>query len=280
MSTEPDPSPPAPMVPWVLLRGLTREAGHWGDLSARLRAAWPQAPVLAIDLPGNGRLHRQRSPWTVAGMAEAARAHLRAQGIPPPYRLLALSMGAMVATDWASRHPAELAAAVLINTSFRPYSPWWQRMRPGSLPRVLGLWLPGRSARARETTVLQLTSRLAAQAASRQALLDDWTALRQRHPVNAANALRQLVAAARFRAPRRAPPVPLLVLASRADGLVNPACSAALAQHWALPLAIHPQAGHDLPLDDAGWVVAAMVAWAERGYHAAWTFDTDRIRTA
>ena len=60
-------------------------------------------------------------------------------------------------------------------------------------------------------------------------------------------ALRQLLAAMRYRAPRRVPPVPLLLLSGAADGLVHPACSAAVARAWRLPMAVHPDAGHDLP---------------------------------
>jgi pimeloyl-ACP methyl ester carboxylesterase len=49
--------------------------------------------------------------------------------------------------------------------------------------------------------------------------------------------------------------VPLLLLASRGDALVDPRCSLAIAQRWACEIAMHPWAGHDLPLDDADWVV-------------------------
>jgi pimeloyl-ACP methyl ester carboxylesterase len=78
-------------------------------------------------------------------------------------------------------------------------------------------------------------------------LLRQWTDWRRAHPVSRANALRQLLAAMRYRAPRRVPPVPLLLLSGAADGLVHPACSAAVARAWRLPMAVHPDAGHDLP---------------------------------
>ncbi len=257
-------NPAAPPTRWVLLRGLTREAGHWGDFPAQLQAALPGSTVLCADLPGNGRLHRVPGPWTVAAMGAAVRAQLQASGLPPPYHLLAMSMGAMVAVDWATRHPAELGAAVLINTSLRPFNPWWQRLRPSALPVLLSLALPGRSARAREAQVLRLTARRVPP----EALLDTWAGLRQRQPVSPANALRQLVAAARFRAGADAPAVPMLVLCSHADGLVHPACSHALAQRWSLPLREHPEAGHDLPLDDATWVIAQVRAWQRSGFSA------------
>ena len=43
-------------------------------------------------------------------MAESIRARLMAQGVRPPYHLLAMSLGAMVAVAWAARHPEKFAA--------------------------------------------------------------------------------------------------------------------------------------------------------------------------
>jgi hypothetical protein len=38
-------------------------------------------------------------------------------------------------------------------------------------------------------------------------------------------------------------------------------CSLRLAQEWQAPVAIHPDAGHDLPPDDAGWVARQVHQW-------------------
>ena len=51
-----------------------------------------------------------------------------------------MSLGAVIATAWAARHPQELAGAVLINTSMCP-SPPQQRLRPHSLLPLLRLLL-------------------------------------------------------------------------------------------------------------------------------------------
>ena len=247
-----------PTPPWVLLRGLGRGAGHWGDFPARLAAAWPQSRVLAIDLPGNGRLHGLRSPPRIGAMTDHARAQLKALGADGPCRLLALSLGGMVAVDWAARHPQELSGCVLINTSLRPFSPWHRRLRPGAWPALLRAAL-ARDPATRERTVLRLTSRLRA---AGDPVVDAWLALHAAHPVRLGNLLRQLRAAAAFEAPQAAPAVPLLVLASTRDGLVDAACSRRLAQRWAVPFAEHPGAGHDLPLDDADWLLQQIAAWA------------------
>lgn len=248
------------MSTWVLLRGLTRESRHWGAFPAILGQELPDADIVAPDLPGNGALHRLNSPTEVAAMADFCRARLLDQGIRPPYRLLALSLGAMVALAWAQRHPAEIGGCVLINTSLRPFSPFHRRLQPGAYPRLLRLLWPGTSAGEREAIVLGLTANH-----PRQAVLQDWTAYRLDRPVAAANAGRQLLAAIRFRAPAARPDIPLLVLASRRDALVDADCSRRIAARWQVPIAEHPSAGHDLPLDDGPWVARQVVQWLRAG---------------
>lgn len=240
---------------WVLLRGLARESGHWGGFPQQLQAALPAARILTLDLPGNGVLHGQPSPTSVAEMVACCRAQLAQQGVTGPLSLLALSLGAMVAVAWADAHPAEVSACVLINGSLRGVSPFHHRLRPSAWRPLLSVLMRS-EAHARETTILRLTSRHAP-----ADVLDDWVSLRQRHPVRPGNALRQLLAAARFRAPRTPPPVPTLILCGARDALVNARCSQDLAQRWHVPIVRHPDAGHDLPLDDGPWVAAQVREW-------------------
>ena len=54
-----------------------------------------------------------------------------------------------------------------------------------------------------------------------EAVIAAWVTARRQHPVRGANALRQLLAAARYRAPVQPPAVPLLLLAGAGDRLVN-----------------------------------------------------------
>lgn len=258
------------MSRWIFLRGLTRESRHWGDFPARFRRELVDAAITPLDLPGNGEFNDRPSPTNVAAMAEACRNELRARGISPPYHLLAMSLGAMVAVAWADLHPGELRACVLINTSLRPFNPFWQRLRPRNYLTLLGFLLPGRSARTREAAILRLTSRLAGhenreldedRGPTREEIIEEWTDWQLQRPVSGANALRQLWAASRFRAPEQKPPVPMLVLAGAADELVDPECSRQLARHWQTAFAEHPQAGHDLPLDAGAWVSAQVSDW-------------------
>jgi pimeloyl-ACP methyl ester carboxylesterase len=249
------------MTTWVLLRGLTRESRHWGSFPQLFRENVPDAHPVTIDLPGNGRLNMLTSPTTVAEMTAFCRAELVNQGLSPPYSLLAMSLGAMVAVEWAGTHAEELAGCVLINTSLRPFSPFYRRLRLRSYSTLLNLLLRGGIDREWEDAILRLTS---TRAAAGVEVLESWIAYRRDHPVSRANALRQLWAAARYRSRRDAPATPLLILTSDNDALVDTRCSKALAAAWKSSFAAHPSAGHDIPLDDGEWVVSRVVEWLDR----------------
>ncbi len=239
------------MSTWVFLRGLTREARHWGSFPQAFRAQFPEAKILTPDLPGNGQLHLLTSPLSVREMLEYCRTELASCGHAAPYHLLGLSLGAMVSVEWAARYPQELAGCVLINTSLRPFSTFYQRLRPRNYMSLLKLALLQNDAETIERAILRMTS---TGDEPRQALIKNLGAYRDQAPVTRVNSLRQLIAAACYRAPHERPNVPMLLLASNKDGLVNPQCSRYVARSWIAPLRMHASAGHDLPLDDGAWV--------------------------
>lgn len=226
---------PSEPVTWVLLRGLSRASASWGEFPKvfvnQLAKLQPDVRVLLLDLPGHGELRDQSSPSSIAALVEACRAELQRRGVTTPVHLLAMSLGALVASEWAVLHPEEVKGAVLINTSLRPFSPVLRRLRPLAPLQFLGF---GRSASAAEGTPSR---------------------------VRLSNAWRQLLAAVRFRASRARPAPPMLLLCSLGDVLVDWRCSQTLSRAWGVPLRMHTAAGHDLPQDDPPWVAAAVTEW-------------------
>jgi len=247
------------MTTWVLLRGLTREAGHWGDFGRRLGGRLDSSDaVVALDLPGNGSRNACNSPASVPAMAAACRQELACRGLPPPYALVGMSLGGMVALHGAYAFAEEVSGCVLINSSLRGHGAFWQRLRPLNYARLCRLLLPLQSPLEREQQVLLMTS---ADPQRHAGIAKQWETMAMQRPVSRSNALRQLAAAARYAPPKKPPVIPLLLLASASDQLVSPQCSARLAAHWELPLRLHPNAGHDLSLDDPEWVVQQIVDW-------------------
>ena len=100
------------------------------------------------------------------------------------------------------------------------------------------------------------------------AVIADWVATRQQRRVSARNTLRQLLAAARYRARPEPPGTDLLLLASEQDRLLSVKCSLAIAASWKCPLELHPTTGHDLPLDDPAWVIQQVQRWLAKRQRA------------
>ncbi|MET3117106.1 pimeloyl-ACP methyl ester carboxylesterase [Undibacterium sp. GrIS 1.8] len=250
------------MTSWVLLRGLMREARHWGDFPQAFQSVVGDAAIVTLDFPGNGRLYQQASATSVDAMVESVRAQLLALAYPPPYQIVALSLGAMAAVAWSRLYPGEVERMVLINTSLAPHNPFYHRLRPQNYPALLGALLRG-SVEQREALIMRITSK---QTDTQQApaLLKRWVSYAEECPISRKNILRQLSAALSYRAPYAAPQMPTLLLAGLGDDLVNPACSRTLAQLWDCEIRLHPSAGHDLPLDDAGWVMQQIADWLSK----------------
>ena len=238
-------------IHFVLIRGLIREAAHWGELPARLRQTFPGARVSCLDIPGAGVLHRERTPLSVTDMVTAMRETFLAQQQRQEITcLLAISLGGMIAANWLQRFPGDFRCAVLINTSFGDLSPLHHRLRPGALGwMTLAALAP---ARHKEALILRMVSN---DAEAARTALPQWQQIRTERPVALGNAVRQLWAASRFRLGNDRPAVPVLLLAGTRDRMVHVDCSRVIARTWQVSLQEHSQAGHDLALDDPDWIV-------------------------
>lgn len=237
--------------PVVLVRGLAREQRHWGDFRQLLQQQLPN-PVLALDLPGMGEAHASSSPVSIEQMAGQLTRHL-ADFKAGPCHLLAMSLGAMVAMAVADLYPQQVQSLFLINSSAAGLTPFYQRLNWRCYPKVLQALAV--SVAKREQLILQLTAN---NPQAWQQALPKWQNYANERPVSRSNVLRQLLAASRFQLPAK-PSCPVLLVASKADRLVNWQASASIARHWQVPLHLHTSAGHDLALDDPTWLLQQAV---------------------
>ncbi|MBL7687490.1 MAG: alpha/beta hydrolase [Bdellovibrionaceae bacterium] len=258
-----------PLHHLVLLRGLAREARHWGGFLKDLESAYEKqglrVRISTLDFPGCGRHSEMPPVLSVEAMTAFVREKfaemmaLEASGQverPAHRRLVAISLGGMVAAEWLSKWPTDFDSAVLINSSMRGLSKMHDRLRMASWWRI-PLILKSGTVKERERQILEWISNRP----DRQAeVLPDWTHIQETRPVSYLATLTQLAAASRFNAPDRIG-TPLLVLASRQDRMVNPTCSEAIASYYKAQILFHPTAGHDLPLDAGPWCALMIAEW-------------------
>lgn len=245
---------------WVFLRGLAREAAHWGDFVNVFKKTL-NAEVHCLDLPGAGRFHHVNCPLTVKEMAEFVRRQAHDEGLTEePLNILAVSLGGMVALEWLTRYTEEISSAVMINSSLGGLSPFYRRLRW----QIYGDFLQvatGNSAEEREKRILKLISH---RQEAHEKISREWAEIHQLRPISPLNIARQLAAAAQYRGPQLAPTQPLLWLAGEQDRLVDCSCTYDLQIKFGGDISLHPWGGHDLTLDDGPWVAENVKQWFSR----------------
>jgi pimeloyl-ACP methyl ester carboxylesterase len=238
---------------WLLLRGLVREARHWGGFPDALARA-TSARVLCLDLPGTGREHARPSPDSIDGIVDDLRGRFAAERGDARWGLLAVSLGGMVALRWSSRFPEDFVRVAVCNTSSSDLSSPLERFKPGRWPTIAAAAI-SRDLVARERRILAMTTN--SPDLDREALARQWATYARECPISRVTLVRQLMAGSRSRAPERAE-VPTLVLCADGDRLVDSACSKRIAAKLGAELKVHPWAGHDLASDDPEWMLNSL----------------------
>ncbi|OQW47957.1 MAG: hypothetical protein A4S09_14260 [Proteobacteria bacterium SG_bin7] len=234
---------------WLLIRGLAREAGHWGDFPRLLGNQVFSQSVVALDLPGIGTEKNRNTPLTIRENVEDLR--LRWQNKSSlPWAVIGISMGGMIAMDWIFRYPGDFSAGVFINTSSRGTSTLFQRLRPQYIKRSIRS-LMHRDIEEREKEILKITSNLKCNDIEAQRM---WIEIAKKNSPRLSTIVFQLIASAQFSAPRQLP-LRSLFLTSKADRMVDYRSSQKLSELYSAQLHIHEVAGHDLPLDDPNWIL-------------------------
>jgi pimeloyl-ACP methyl ester carboxylesterase len=235
---------------FVLLRGLIREAGHWGPFLDDLKEKFPDSTIACIDIPGAGVRYQDPSPTSMGDIVETMREDFKRLKLPTdrPVALVAISLGGMIAAQWFQSYPQDFQTVVLINTSYGSMSPLWHRLQPKAFQMLLKV--PLLKGVAKEHRILEVVSN---RQDKYQTTAESWGRIAALRPVSLPNTFRQLFAAARFKTEVSKPAMPVLLLSSLHDRMVSVECMRAIARAWKLPTVDHPTAGHDLPTDEPRW---------------------------
>ena len=241
----------APKRRWLLLRGLAREVRHWGEFPELLQKGFPNDEVHCLDLPGAGVNFEKPCPVPLSKMRESVRDEWRRLGKGGSEDvILGLSLGGMIALNWASAHPQDFKTVVAVNTSLARLSPIWHRLQPWSMAQVLKI-ARTRDPLAKEKLIAAMVNVRKFSAAE----MKERAGYYLDRPISIQNSIRQLLSAAIVPTPKFDPRTNLIVVRSLGDKLCDPRCSERLAHHYRATLQTHPTAGHDLPVDEPQWLV-------------------------
>jgi len=237
---------------WVFLRGLTRESQHWGNFPEVFKK-YSLGQVICLDLPGFGYNYHSSMPDSINKTTDFLRQQFLAMKISGNINLLGISLGGMIALNWASRYD-DFNKVVVINTSSSD-SPMFDRIKIPSLLQ-LSTSLLIQNARFKEWVILDTICNTAIG----KSFFHQFASIEESRPVKFEKVVKQLRMANKFKLPKNLKS-DLLVLAAKRDRMVNWKCSELIAKKYKANLGIHATAGHELPLDDGPWVAEQISDW-------------------
>jgi 3-oxoadipate enol-lactonase len=245
--------------PLVMLRGLARSMRHWlgyeNEVARHFR-------VITLDLRGIGQSSRpSRLSMTVYDMADDVVAVLDHLGIAKAH-VLGVSLGGMVALATGLKYPERCESLIVINTSIG--GEFTMRLTPKAIHGILlAAMRPGE--RSQRLMVDNLLGPGASEE-QRQEITRRYIDIERQEGLYTKTALKQLIAAARFRPQRelKKMKVPTLIIYGTDDIFVSNVNSIKLARHLPqaklLPLA---KAGHEASLDCGPELAEALKSWVE-----------------
>lgn len=234
------------------------ESYHWWDFLPQLQKRFPHDSLHTADILGNGPFFNKRTPLSVGRNIQALREQVPSEG---KKILFGFSLGGMLALEWAHRHPDEVDSLILVNCSLNN-SAFYKRITPSSLYHIFRSGLESDTQKREEAILRMTTAQLPRERISE--IAQDWGRRGKEHPVRPTNFLWQLGVATLI-PQRKEPPAPVLILSSGKDRVVHPDCSRKIARNWNVPLNFHPDAGHDLTLDDPQWVLQHVEQFVSSG---------------
>lgn len=243
----------------LLLRGLMREARHWGDFTSKLENKAEMNKVLCLDLPGvgteQGRFFSPSIKQVVLDIRSRFQTHLQ-NNKTQDWIILGISLGGMIALKWVELFPNDFKKIILMNISAQNTGSILGRLKPESMLRVLKIFKENDPTK-RELEILKMVSNLKALDKSTQ---DLWIQIARSNTFDRWTAMQQMIVASQFKAPQKIS-IPSLVLTSRGDRMVDYRHSLKIAEMYGSRLDVHANAGHELALDDSSWCVERICDW-------------------
>ncbi len=243
----------------IALRGLIRGRKHWGEALDAIDSALDGVRILTYDIPGNGTRYQEKSLTDMDQYVDDLRSQmLKDISKDSEVHIFAMSLGGMIGSRWVERFPDDFKSAIFANTSFKGLSPFYQRLRPEAMARIIQIAL-SQGAHKKEKNIIELVSN--EKGRRKLELVKRWESLQANNPVTRANAMRQIWAAKKFSPSMERPKVPILLIASINDRLCSYKCSQAIAKKWDAELRTHPSAGHEIAFDDPNWTKEQIEDW-------------------
>ena len=246
-----------------LLRGIGRESGHWGNaFMNRIYKHYPHANIHLLDLPGSGQYYQHKGFSSIEKTATFMHQEKERQAIPESGKhiLLATSLAGIVAVEWHRQYPQDFDGLVLVGSSFKKVCPSNKRVKREAKDDFVKIFFTA-DPQKREKAFIEINSNFHA---DNDSLLEKWVAIQAEHPVKKNTLLKQTIAGAMYQTPEHVPPIPVLLIGSEGDRILDPECLCNVQKYLHADLVLHDSAGHGVPLDAPVWLADQLSSWADK----------------
>lgn len=240
---------------WIFLRGLTRGNIHWAEFPQIFKLQKPEVVMELLEIPGNGETHNIETPLKPEEVLNFLRNKSKFVQQNQKFNICGISLGGMLALKWTELHPNDIDSVSIINSSLGQYSSFYHRLNIFNIGKVLSALFEA-DPEKQEETILNMTSN---KLKENKKYIKAFAEYSSQYPVSKKNFFRQLALANEI-VIHDLPEVPLKVICSLQDHLVDPVCSLQIQSMLGGSLIEHPTAGHDLPLDEPEWLSKVLLS--------------------
>lgn len=243
-----------------LLRGLTRESGHWGQpFIDQLKKSIPNARIFLLYLPGSGKYVNDDASFSISKMVDFMRKDVIQ--IDSTYSgvniICATSLGGMVATDWTIRYPNDFQGMILINSSFKKICSLDERVQKGVRMDMIKVMFT-KTTEDRERLIVSINSN---HTEKYDSVAKEWVRVQNDRPMKKRNIFKQAIAGMLYSPDGKKPELPLLIVGSKGDRMVCSTCVQKTHDEFGGTLVWHPDSGHGLPIDEPEWLGEQISNW-------------------
>lgn len=249
---------------YFLMRGLIRETRHWGIFPEILQKTIPQANIVMLEIPGVGKYVKVKTPTSIDDIVEFMRKDFLQEKAKNPNAknyIIAMSLGAMIATHWMQKYPHDFDKAMLSNTSYKGFCSLFERLRPSNYTTIFKSILANLFGGNKLEQEKYIVSMVSNRPENYERISKNWAKIQEDSPVPVMNLFRQLIAAVIFSPSPAKPQTPLMLLNSTTDRFVSTECSKNIHEKWQVPIKYHATAGHEMALDEPQWLADRVKEW-------------------
>jgi pimeloyl-ACP methyl ester carboxylesterase len=248
-----------------LIIGLSKESEHWDDdFIEYLKKSYgiDENDLVKMDIPGSGVLLDQKTPDSLKEIARKMRAHYHNKIDRSKKRIcISVSLGAMIAMEWACMFKEDFEQVVFVNASFTGISPVYKRVQPKAILMFIKIFCTINAVK-KEQRILALCSN---KEGVRKKNLSKWVTISKTRPVKKGNLIRQVISGA-LNNPSQGASAGLLFIGAKHDRLAHYSCSVAAHKKWGgdFVLIDDPSVGHGVHIDDPQHLSSIIYNWSNR----------------